>query len=247
MSGFALEISAINHQYKGQTVPSLSNINLSIKPLERFGLFGPNGAGKTTLMSLMTGLFKAETGSVSLFGEKVFGNKNLKKRIGFVPQDFAFYPELSPKENLEFFGAWYGLNKGEIKNRIDEFLTVLGLTEVRNKPVKNFSGGMKRRINIAIGVMHKPEIIFLDEPTAGVDVQSRSAIIQYLKKLNEQGSTIVYTSHQLNEAEDLCDSIALIDEGKIIVNDHLNLLLSKFGEQNLEGLFLRLTGKAYRD
>ncbi len=247
MSNAVLQISDLHFSYKGQVKPCLHNISLSIEHKERFGLFGPNGAGKTTLMSLMCGLFKQQEGTVILFGEKVFGNKNMKSRIGFVPQDFAFYPELSSRENLEFFGAWYGLSKNEIKNRIDEFLSVLGLSEVRDLPVKHFSGGMKRRINIAIGVIHKPEIIFLDEPTAGVDVQSRSAIIQYLKKINEEGSTLIYTSHQLNEAEDLCTSIALIDEGEIMAKGPLEHLLSQYGESGLESLFLKLTGKAYRD
>jgi ABC-2 type transport system ATP-binding protein len=174
-------------------------------------------------------------------------SKTFNRVFGFVPQDFSFYHELSPKENLEFFGAWAGLNSATIKERIDELLQVLGSNEVRNKQVQKFAGGMKRRVNLAISVIHHPEILFLDEPTVGVDVQTRFAIIEYLKKLNAAGTTLIYTSHQLHEAETLCRKIAMIDEGKIIVHDYLDKLLAKHQENGLEGLFLNLTGKSYRD
>lgn len=175
------------------------------------------------------------------------GNKNeYKKLFGYVPQDFAFYPELNPIENLEFFGAWSGLDKAEIRDQIEMLLTIFGLQEVRKRAVKKFSGGMKRRVNIAIGVMHKPKILFLDEPTVGVDVQTRHAIIDYLKQLNKQGTTLIYTSHHLKEAEDLCERIALMDAGKIIAHDNINKLLTE-KESSLEDLFLKLTGKDYRD
>jgi ABC-2 type transport system ATP-binding protein len=167
--------------------------------------------------------------------------------FGFVPQDFSFYHELSPTENLEFFGAWAGLDSGTIKKRTDELLTVLGLTDVRHKQVQKFSGGMKRRVNLAISVIHRPTILFLDEPTVGVDVQTRFAIVDYLKLLNKEGMTLVYTSHQLHEAESLCRKIAMIDNGNIIVNDYLPNLLTEHQQEGLEGLFLSLTGKSYRD
>jgi len=139
------------------------------------------------------------------------------------------------------------LHKKEVIHRTDELLEALGLADVRNKAVHKFSGGMKRRVNLAIGVIHHPQVLFLDEPTVGVDVQSRHAIIHYLKQLNSEGTTLIYTSHQLNEAEDLCESIALIDEGKIIAHDLLDHLLEEHRQDGLEGLFLNLTGKAYRD
>ena len=165
----------------------------------------------------------------------------------FVPQDFSFYQELTPAENLEFFGAWSGLRRAAIKKRTTELLDILGLSDMRNKPIQHFSGGMKRRVNLAIGVIHNPRILFLDEPTVGVDVQSRHAIIHYLKSLNEKGTTLVYTSHQLGEAEELCEQVALIDEGKIIACDDLSHLLQAHQQEGLEGLFLSLTGRAYRD
>ncbi|HEX4852362.1 MAG TPA: ABC transporter ATP-binding protein, partial [Puia sp.] len=161
--------------------------------------------------------------------------------------EFSFYPELTPVENLSFFGAWSGLRSDEIKQRTNELLKTLGLDEYHSMPVGKFSGGMKRRINLAIAVMHHPQILFLDEPTVGVDVQTRHAIIAYLKSLNEKGTTLIYTSHQLDEAEELCERIAMIDEGKIIAIDNLENLLNQHHQDGLEGLFLSLTGKAYRD
>lgn len=245
---FAVSIRDLSFSYKGQAKQNFSHLNLQIPKGERFGIFGPNGAGKTTLMNLMTGLLDYETGSVKILDKEIKNHrKPINKISGFVPQDFSFYHELTPKENLEFFGAWYGLNKQQINRKIKELLDILGLWEVRDKPVQKFSGGMKRRVNLAIAVMHEPEILFLDEPTVGVDVQTRHAMINYLKELNARGTTLIYTSHQLNEAEDLCKTITLIDEGKIIANDPLDKLLREHKQEGLEGLFLNLTGKEFRD
>jgi ABC-2 type transport system ATP-binding protein len=235
-------------KYPGQPVACLNNLNLDVAEAERFGLFGPNGAGKTTLMNCMTGLLSYQQGSIQLFGHEVKTNrKKINHFFGFVPQDFSFYQELTPLENLSFFGAWSGMDKTAVKKKSIELLEVLGLAEVGNKPVQKFSGGMKRRVNLAIGVIHTPRILFLDEPTVGVDVHTRQAIISYLKELNKKGTTLIYTSHQLSEAEDLCDRIALIDDGKILVHDSLDQLLLDHKEDGLEGLFINLTGKAYRD
>lgn len=246
-TGFAIAVEKLNFRHSGQVGDGLKNINLNITEGDRFGLFGPNGAGKTTLISIMTGLLKPQSGNVKLFGVDVTNNREAKKMFGYVPQDFAFYDELTPVENLKFFGALSQLNKLQIKNRTEELLNVLGLYDVRNKVLKTFSGGMKRRLNIAIGVIHEPRIIFLDEPTVGVDVQTRSAIINYLKQLNAKGATLIYTSHLLQEAQDLCNRIALMDDGKIILDDDLNKLLVQHNETGLEQLFLNLTGKAFRD
>ncbi len=248
MNPLAVDIQNLCFTYPGHSAMLFSDLNLSIGEGERFGLFGPNGAGKTTLMNLMTGLLSFEQGSIRLSGNEIKKKgKSINKLFGFIPQDLSFYQELTPVENLAFFGAWSGLNSREIKQRTDELLDILGLADVRNKPMEKFSGGMKRRINLAIGVIHQPKILFLDEPTVGVDVQTRYAIINYLKELNKNGTTLIYTSHQLSEAEDLCDTIALIDEGKIIVHDDLNTLLAEHGQNGLEGLFLNFTGKNYRN
>ncbi|MEO5594005.1 MAG: ABC transporter ATP-binding protein [Chitinophagaceae bacterium] len=248
MSNAAVSIDNLAFQYADQPKPVFKQLTLDVPAGERFGLFGPNGAGKTTLMNCMTGLLSFHEGSITLLGNKVLPHKkSFNQLFGFVPQDFSFYQELSPVENLEFFGAWYGLKKKQIKERTCELLEVLGLSDVAKKQVQKFSGGMKRRVNLAIGVMHEPPILFLDEPTVGVDVQTRHAMIEYLKELNKNGTTLIYTSHQLGEAEDLCNRIALFDEGKIIAYGTLPQLLAENNEEHLEGLFIKLTGRAYRD
>lgn len=248
MSSPAVSIQNISFGYKGQGKLCFSDLSLQVQEGDRFGLFGPNGAGKTTLINCMTGLLSVQQGKIFLFGNEVKKHdKTVNHFFGFVPQDFSFYQELTPTENLEFFGAWYGLHKKEIRKRTTELLEVLGLAEVANKQVQKFSGGMKRRVNLAIGVINNPRILFLDEPTVGVDVQTRHAIIDYLKKLNEHGTTLIYTSHQLHEAEDLCNRIALIEDGKIIAHDTLESLIKEHNEIDLEDLFLKLTGKELRD
>jgi ABC-2 type transport system ATP-binding protein len=248
MSKPALSIENLDFNYRGASHRLFSDLNLLVQTGERFGLFGPNGAGKTTLMYCMTGLLSFQQGTIRLFGNEVTPhNKAGNKFFGFIPQDFSFYQELSPVENLEFFGAWSGLHRRQIKKRTSELLEVLGLSDVSDLPVQKFSSGMKRRVNLAIGVIHDPPILFLDEPTVGVDVQTRHAIVAYLKELNKKGTTLIYTSHQLNEAEGLCDKIALIDEGRIIAHDWLSNLLRDHKKQGLEELFINLTGKAYRD
>lgn len=248
MSNAAVSITNLGFRYPGQPADCFNNLNLNIAEAERFGLFGPNGAGKTTLMNCMTGLLRYQQGSIQLFGHEVKADrKKINKLFGFVPQDFSFYQELSPMENLYFFGAWSGMNKAAIKIKSEELLEVLELTDVRNKQVQKFSGGMKRKVNLAIGVIHTPRILFLDEPTVGVDIHTRQAIIGYLKALNEKGTTLIYTSHQLSEAEELCNNIALIDNGKILVHDSLDQLLQDHKEEGLEELFINLTSKKFSD
>lgn len=243
----AVEIKNLDFNYRKQ--PSLiKGLNLAIAEGTRFGIFGPNGAGKTTLMGLMAGLLPYRYGSIKIWNKEINQYRHqINSIIGLVPQDFSFYEELSPEENMEFFGAWNGLKSQVIKQRTKELLAVMGLSEVSKKPVRLFSGGMKRRVNLAIGVMNNPKILFLDEPTVGVDVQSRHAIIQFLKKINLAGTTLIYTSHQLKEAEDLCEVAALIDQGEILAHDKLPSLLHQHQQEGLEGLFLQLTGRAYRD
>ena len=248
MTGSAIHITDLGFQYPRQEGVQFTHFNLEVKRGERFGLFGPNGAGKTTLMNLMTGLLKYTEGSVRLLDYEVRDHpKSVNRVFGFVPQDFSFYTELTPRENLSFYGAWYGMGKNEIRNRTGELLDTLGLTSSGDRKMKTFSGGMKRRINLAVGVMHRPEVLFLDEPTVGVDVQSRHSIIRFLKELNESGTTLIYTSHQLEEAAGLCNEIALIDNGRIIAHGELDNLLREHNHKGLEELFLELTGKRFRD
>ena len=216
-----------------------SHFALAIPSGARFGIFGPNGAGKTTLMHLMTGVLPVQQGSIRLLGlDMNKAPKEIKRRIGFVPQELALYMELSPMENLDFFGVCLGLDKRTTRTRAERILDILGLLDVKDRPVRTFSGGMKRRVNLAAGVIHEPELLFLDEPTVGVDVQTRHAVIAYLKELNAKGTTLVYTSHQLSEAEELCEQVALIDKGEIV---------HRGGAKGLEELFLTKTGRDYRD
>lgn len=248
MSDSCIEISNLSKRYSGEPTDSLSAINLEICQGDRFGILGPNGAGKTTLISILCGLNQASGGNVFYWGNPM--NEQLailKDKIGYVPQDFAFYEDLSPKQNLEYFGAMYNLSKSSIKSRTSYLLSVLGLTDHTKRKVKHFSGGMKRRVNLAIGLMHEPEVLFLDEPTVGVDIQSKNAIMNFLSDLNHHGTTIIYTSHHLDEAQEFCRNIALIDNGKNIAAGNTKTLLMDNGVKDLKELLIKLTGEAYRD
>ncbi len=244
-----ISIDAVSKQYIPNLSFSLEDFNLRINANSKFGILGPNGAGKTTLISILTGLLEPSSGKVDYVlknGNLLEGIK-LKQSIGFVPQDFAFYPELTPVQNLHYFGALSGLNKAQIKTRTEFTLEALGLTAVAKKKAHTFSGGMKRRLNLAIGIIHEPAILFLDEPTVGVDVQSKFAILQLLDKINSEGTTIIYTSHHLTEAQDFCSDIAMIDKGKLICTNETLRLLEEYQATHLEDLFIKLTGQALRD
>ncbi|GAA4434962.1 ABC transporter ATP-binding protein [Ravibacter arvi] len=241
-------IDSIRYRYPGEDFEALRSVRFSVEPGDIFGLLGPNGAGKTTLMSIMVGILKADSGTVSYHdGGSRLDERRIRRVIGYVPQDYAFYQELTPVQNLAYFGAMYDLPRKVIRSRTEELLHVLGLSNVADKKVGFFSGGMKRRINLAIGIIHEPGVIFLDEPTVGVDVQSKQAIVDFLKRLNAHNTTIVYTSHHLAEAEELCNRIALIDNGAVIAYDHLSALLKANNSKDLQSLFLNLTGAGYRD
>ena len=240
----AIHIENIRFDYP-EGAPLFSDFNLVVEKGDRFGLFGPNGAGKTTLMNLMTGLLEIKHGSIRLFGQEIKQNdKSINKLFGLVPQELSFYQELTPFQNLEYFGACSGLRRHEVQSRATTLLDVLDLKRVRDVAIEKLSGGMKRRVNLAIGVLHNPPLLFLDEPTVGVDIQTRIEIVAYLKQLNAGGTTLIYTSHQLNEAESLCNRIALINDAKIIANDDLTVLLQKHHSRDLEQLFIDLTSRA---
>lgn len=197
----------------------LQDVSFEIKPGDRFGLIGPNGAGKTTLIDIICGLRRQASGSVQIDGEEVKDNLiEVRKKIGLVPQELALIEEISAKSNLEYFGLLYGLSGKELKNRIHEVLAMVGLEDKAKDKVKTYSGGMKRRLNIAASIIHKPEFLILDEPTVGVDPQSRNKIFDYLKDMNEEGTTILYTSHYMEEVENLCNKVLLLDEGKEVAS-----------------------------
>lgn len=243
-----IQIEAVSKRYRGAVKDSLKKVNLRIQTGDVYGILGPNGAGKTTLISILCGILEASDGHV------IYRDKNeevnfqgIQPKIGFVPQEYALYQELTPVQNLEYFGALYNLSKEKIAERTTEILAILGLSRVANDRVETFSGGMKRRVNLAIGIIHEPTILFLDEPTVGVDVQSKVAILKFLNQLNQAGTTIIYTSHHLSEAQDFCNRIALIDQGEIIMKGNIDTLLSTHDAKDLKTLFIQFTGEEYRD
>jgi ABC-2 type transport system ATP-binding protein len=244
-----IEIDQLTKVYKGAEKPAIDHISLNIAKNEIFGLLGPNGAGKTTTISILCGYLTPTSGKVIIDGLNLQTNKSqIKKIIGVVPQEIALYSSLTAYENLRFFGHFYGLKGSSLKKRIFECLEIFGLENNANKKISTFSGGMKRRINLIAGIMHKPLVLFLDEPTVGIDVQSRNVIIDHLKELNNQGMTLIYTSHYMEEAEKLCTKVAIIDNGNIIIQGTPNELLNQYPESsNLESIFLQITGKDLRD
>jgi ABC-2 type transport system ATP-binding protein len=246
--GPAIQIENITKRYKSAQEDSLSQVSLQINDRDVYGLLGPNGAGKTTLISILCGIIPPSQGNINYYiGGNSVSETERRSRIGFVPQEYAFYQELSARQNLDYFGAMYNLSKSDLAIRIDELLEALGLAKSADKKVSTFSGGMKRRVNLAIGLIHKPSILFLDEPTVGVDVQSKNAIIKYLEDINLTGTTIVYTSHHMSEAEAFCNRIALIDHGKVVVEGDLQKTLKENFAPDLQSLFIKLTGEEYRD
>lgn len=243
-----IEIRDVSKRYKSAHQDSLSQVSLDILQSDVFGLLGPNGAGKTTLISILCGIIPASSGQIVFLYDGIpFSDAERKSRIGFVPQEYAFYQELTARQNLDYFGAMYNLSRHRLQERREHLLEVLGLDKAADKKVGTFSGGMKRRLNLAIGIIHQPDILFLDEPTVGVDVQSRNAIIRYLQQLNADGTTIIYTSHHMSEAEEFCKNIALIDHGKLIAAGGLEQLKAVHAVDSLQSLFINLTGEAYRD
>jgi ABC-2 type transport system ATP-binding protein len=244
-----IRISNLTKVYKGSDDKAVDSLSLEIYPHEIFGLLGPNGAGKTTTISMLCGLFTPTSGKIEIDGyDSRTDGERIKQVIGVVPQDIALYPTLTARENLTFFGNMYGLGGTELKMKIDRYLGEFGLEKHATKLVSRFSGGMKRRVNLIAGLLHDPKVIFLDEPTVGIDVQSRVVILEYLKELNRKGVTLIYTSHYMEEAENLCSRVAIIDRGRIISIGNPRELVAEHPEfKNLENIFLHLTGKETRD
>ena len=244
-----IQINDLAKKYKDAESYSLNHFSLEIQEGEIFGLLGPNGAGKSTLISILCGLIDPTSGSFTINGltyeEHAF---EIKKIIGVVPQEYALYPTLTARENLMYFGSMYGLKGKILKEKVADSLEFLGLLKFADKRVETFSGGMKRRVNLIAGILHQPKVLFLDEPTVGVDVQSKNAIIEYLQKLNKNGTTIIYTSHHLAEAEHFCTDIAIVDRGRVFAKNTPQVLISQTeNAKDLEDVFLSLTGKGLRD
>ena len=244
-----IALQDLTKYYKGNSEPAISSLTLDIFRNEIFGLLGPNGAGKTTTISILCGLFPPTSGTVTIDGLDIKSDlQGIKRIIGVVPQEVALYPTLTAMENLTFFGNMYNLRGKDLREKIMEHLIVFGLERFAKKKVDTFSGGMKRRLNLIAGLLHEPKVLFLDEPTVGIDVQSRIVILDFLTTLNKQGTTIIYTSHYMEEAENLCTRVAIIDRGAIISIGNPKELVADHPEfKNLENLFLYLTGKGLRD
>ncbi len=220
-------ISVQNLSKKFGNTEALKGISFEIKSGEFFGLLGPNGAGKTTTISIMSTILEPDGGSVNIAGFDLMKDPTAcKKTIGVVPQEIALYNELSAWDNLLFWGSLYGVSKADLVSRADETLKLFGLSDRKNDKVKTYSGGMKRRINIASALLHQPKVLFMDEPTVGIDPQSRNLIFEVVEKLHKEGMTIVYTTHYMEEAERFCDRIGIIDNGKIIAQGTLQELKS---------------------
>ena len=244
-----IQISNLSKFYKDAETYSLNDFSMEVQEGDIFGLLGPNGAGKTTLISILCGLIKPTSGSFTIDGLNYSANANtIKKIIGVVPQEYALYPTLTARENLLYFGSMYGLKGNDLKEKVIDTLDLLGLLKFADKRTETFSGGMKRRVNLIAGILHNPKVLFLDEPTVGVDVHSKNVIIDYLKELNKKGTTIIYTSHHLSEAQDFCNNIAIVDGGIIHTKGTpKDLIASTHNARNLEDVFISLTGKELRD
>src|SRR2546423_3970358 len=227
---------------------AVDGVSLALGPGRVLGLLGPNGAGKTTTVAMLAGLVAPDAGDVLVGGRRLAGDADpAKGRIGLVPQDLALYEELSARDNLRFFGALYGLTGAALDAAIAAALTLVGLADPARDRVSKYSGGMKRRLNLAPGLLHDPDIVLLDEPTVGVDPQSRNAIFDNLEHLKRRGKALLYTTHYMEGAERLADRVAIIDHGRVIADDTPAGLSRAHGAISLEKVFLALTGRSLRD
>jgi ABC-2 type transport system ATP-binding protein len=229
MTNIILEATELVKKY-GDLV-AVNDVSFTMQEGEVFGLLGPNGAGKSTIISMLTCLFPPTKGSIRIFGHDVVRDAaKVKQMIGVVPQDIALYPTLSARDNLRFFGEMYGLKGRDLKDRVEAVISYVAMAERAKDPIKTYSGGMKRRINLAAGLIQSPKLLFLDEPTVGVDPQSRNHIFESVERLNrEQGMAVLYTTHYMEEAERLCHRVAIIDRGQIIAMDTPKNLIGMLG------------------
>ncbi len=244
-----VDIQNLTKIYPGRYEPAVKNLNLQIFKGEFYGLLGPNGAGKTTTISVITSLLKPTSGEIFIQEHNLKNNLSvIKQIIGVVSQEIALYDKLTAFENLYYFGRLYDINKVQLKKRIDSLLKRLGLIKYKDDMLKSFSGGMKRRINLMAGILHNPDILFLDEPIVGVDVHSRNVIREFLKEVNEDNTTIIYTSHIMEDAEKLCTRLSIMDYGELVEQGSPQELIAKYNDCNsLEDVFLKLTGQNLRD
>jgi ABC-2 type transport system ATP-binding protein len=229
--GNMLEIKNLTKSYGD--VLALDRFSLDLEAGEVLGLLGPNGAGKTTLISILAGTLRDFTGTVTFEGRDLFADRSLKNRMGIVPQDMAFYDELSAMDNMLFWGGLYDVPRAELKKRAAELLDLVELSGRAKEPVKNFSGGMKRRLNTAIGLLHKPDLLLLDEPTVGIDVQAKVSLLDIIRDVGAAGTAVIFTTHQLAEVETTCSRVAIMDRGRILAQGTLDELIRIVGERDI--------------
>lgn len=239
-----LQIKKVTKEYDNNV--AVDGIDLTIKQGEIFGILGPNGAGKSTLISMICGLIKKTDGEI-IYEEKTSKVRQWKENIGIVPQDFALYWDLTAEENIKFFCSLYGFKGEELKRRTAKTLEFVGLTDVKDKKASTFSGGMKRRLNIGCAISHSPKLIIMDEPTVGIDPQSRNHILESVLKLRKEGATIIYTSHYMQEVDDICDRIAIVDKGNLIAEGTSNELKNLVGDKNIYRLVIDKKIKGLED
>lgn len=233
---------------KFEDIIAVNGVSLQVEKGEFFGLLGPNGAGKTTTVNILCGLIKPTSGYVMVGGYNVLKERaKVKELIGVCPQETAIYPYLTGAENVELFGNLYALDKNTLKTRRNMLLEKMGLTQDAKRRVEKYSGGMKRRLSLILALIHDPQIIFLDEPTIGMDPQSRHAVWDFMIELKKEGKTIFLTTHYMEEAEALCDHVGIIDHGKLIALDSPRELISKNDVRNLEEVFIKFTGRRIRE
>ena len=229
--GYVLECKGLKKSYGRRA--AVRDVSFYIAPGETYGLLGPNGAGKTTTISMLCGLLRRDGGEVTVEGTSLDADSaRAKAAIGYVPQELAIYPDLSARENLRFFGGLYGLRSSALETRVREVLDIIGLGDRADERTDRFSGGMKRRLNIGIGLLHGPHLLVLDEPTVGVDPQSRNAILASVEQLSSEGMAVLYTTHYMEEAERLCDRVGIIDDGELKAEGSRRELVSLVGERD---------------
>lgn len=250
MGGIVLKTTELTKKYNNKAV--VDNLNIEIKQGEIFGLLGPNGAGKSTTMNMICSIVRPTAGEIELLGKNPWKQKKeVIHKVGYIPQELAVHGNLKAWENVELFTSLYGIKGEELKKAVNESLEYVGLLERKQEFAKNFSGGMKRRLNIACAIGHHPELLIFDEPTVGIDPQSRNFILDKIKESNKRGATVIYTSHYMEEVEAICTRIAIMDNGKVIAcgtSEELKRLVNGDDEHiTLEEVFLTLTGKKLRD
>ena len=250
MGGIVLKTTDLTKKYNNKAV--VDNLNIEIKQGEIFGLLGPNGAGKSTTMNMICSIVRPTAGEIELLGKNPWKQKKeVIHKVGYIPQELAVHGNLKAWENVELFTSLYGIKGEQLKKAVNESLEYVGLLERKQEFAKNFSGGMKRRLNIACAIGHHPELLIFDEPTVGIDPQSRNFILDKIKESNKRGATVIYTSHYMEEVEAICTRIAIMDNGKVIAcgtSEELKRLVNGDDDHiTLEEVFLTLTGKKLRD